>query len=604
MLIMNINAVYSPETRRLLSERQMIFLIPDEILIRDGVACGDAIMALGECSDNIILFKLLVIDGCIISQAISAYLFQNYSGKNIAEVKKDIIYLQLQLRQCPSYVFSLLGLEVIYDRIPCVQAPIELLASLIEKLFNHVQNIIVMKDTIHDLDCDACVRSSSINWSGKTCSIVNQTEEENISVDYRKKWLLVSKHDLNAEECKLLHNLASTITQEDMLFLRHEKIAQCVFSNLLRYDGMDFLHNSIWKIIYYQIHRKHVVHREIEIIADFLPEIGASFIKGINTSSLYEDEKAIRIHLDYDILCFTEHSAWLLGCFLLRRGFLLFENVFSLKKMTSCGNDLYQGHFHMQKILDDQYKIVVDINFPGFPVGRVGLFYPQYTGLFLSNEDQFIITLCHTFKHKNVFMKDLNDLALMLKKRHFNFGLLLDKIKKFNLEFFASIAMEYIVNNYEISQEIITNITPLLNSKYLEFAQFKDWPYSAESMLSVKKEDLKYRSEIQEDIPRIYLFPLVLFKRVIDAFSLQNAISKVDYTSTSLSSTIFCINVDNANIIISEMGIFLDNKTNDGNAVKKNSIRDALKEILRTGVFSWDDLMEIPTAPQSGQWFF
>ncbi|MBE6384029.1 MAG: hypothetical protein E7048_00030 [Lentisphaerae bacterium] len=601
---MNIKNIYSSTVQRLLTEKQQFFLIPDEFLIRDGVACGDALVILGEINDDVINFKLLVTDGCIISKAVSAYLFQRFSGKHIEEVKKAVNHLLLQLQKNPKHIFALLDLDVIYDRISCVQAPIELLSNLIDKLLSREINVVTMKDTSQDLDCDACVRSSSISWSEQKCSIIQHSEEKKFPTDYRRKWLQLSKYELNIEERQLLHKLASNITLEDMEFLRHEKIAQCIFSNLLKYDGTFFLHTPIWKIIHYQIHRKHIVRRELKKIAEFIKNIDASFIKGMNTSSLYEDEDAIRIHLDYDILCFSEHTAWELGGFLLQRGFLLFENVFSLKKMTMSEDNIYQGHFHMQKIFDDQYKLVIDVNFPGFPVGRIGLFYPDYIGLFLSNEDQFIITLCHTFKHKNVFMKDLNDLYLMLKKRKLNFGLLATKIKYLHLEFFTSIALEYIVKNYKLAPNLIPYLKTFVENQYLAQKRFSAWPYSAEAMLAVKREDLKYRVEIQDDYPRIYLFPLILFKHTMDASSLFAAVSKTGYRTILLTSTIVSITVDNANIFISEMGIFLDNKTHDANSIKKSSIREALNRLLQIGVFSWDNVMEIPTAPKTGKWFF
>ena len=48
-----------------------------------------------------------------------------------------------------------------------------------------------------------------------------------------------------------------------------------------------------------------------------------------------------------------------------------------------------------------------------------------------------MITLCHAFKHRDVPMKDLNDLYLMMQKRELDYEYILQRIQLYGLEFYA-----------------------------------------------------------------------------------------------------------------------------------------------------------------------
>ena len=56
-----------------------------------------------------------------------------------------------------------------------------------------------------------------------------------------------------------------------------------------------------------------------------------------------------------------------------------------------------------------------------------------------------MITLCHAFKHRDVPMKDLNDLYLMMQKRELDYEYILQRIQLYGLEFYASMLFGFIL---------------------------------------------------------------------------------------------------------------------------------------------------------------
>lgn len=145
---------------------------------------------------------------------------------------------------------------------------------------------------------------------------------------------------------------------------------------------------------------------------------------------------------------------------LLKNGFTIRPNLFSIKNMNYKGEDVVTGHFHLQKIIDDMYMFELDITFPGFPINRVDIFYPKLNNNEISIEDQIIVTLLHLFKHSNIYMKDINDLYYMLN-REINLKYLKEKIDEYKLNEFLSVAVMYISKEYPINAERIKKIIDL-----------------------------------------------------------------------------------------------------------------------------------------------
>lgn len=580
-------------------------IIPDEVSVSEGVACGDALVTQGEVNGGILRFAITVTDGCLLTRAMAAYLSSRGSGHRLDAVRRWILAIKETAAHGGRSLFAFWNIPYDPERLECLLAPVNALIDLMSRIKSRSTTVYRMRDTEIMLDCDACVRSSSVQWTADTApKVVHEERDHEVPDEYREKWCRVSKCRLDDEDRELLRDLVPRITSEDMVYLRHEKMAQCVFSNMVREGLVEALCEQQWKILYYQIHRKEVVRREIDEIAEFVSGIDASFIKGMNTGALYTNEKFYRLHLDYDILCFSESAAWKLGCFLLKRGFLMYKDVFSLKRVEDRGEEVVQGHFHMQKILDDQYRLVVDINFPGFPVGRIGLFFPDYGGKFVSHENQFVITLCHTFKHRNVYMKDLNDLYLMATRWELDKDKLVTMLQSSELGLFASVALNYICSSYCLTDAERLKILSFIPPGHRDDWQaVKGWPYAAQAMLGVKRMDLNTRKREKKDNPRTYLLPLLMVNTPITEEMVDLILLRIP-SGKRLSKTMLVDEHDGVRVIVTGMGCFLDKHIEGGHAVDRDRLRARLKVLIDAAGIRRETLVPFVIAPRMDKWFF
>ena len=80
------------------------------------------------------------------------------------------------------------------------------------------------KDTKKELDCDACVRSSRINWTGDKSVVKKREPDRPVTTEYKANWSKVAKVYLSEAEVGMLRKLYSEMTDADFNFLQHEKI--------------------------------------------------------------------------------------------------------------------------------------------------------------------------------------------------------------------------------------------------------------------------------------------------------------------------------------------------------------------------------------------
>ena len=72
---------YSDKVRELFEYRNDRLLIPDLILEKEGIACGDKLIISGEIDDEILLFDFNYSKSCELSKAVCNYLIKNYNDK-------------------------------------------------------------------------------------------------------------------------------------------------------------------------------------------------------------------------------------------------------------------------------------------------------------------------------------------------------------------------------------------------------------------------------------------------------------------------------------------------------------------------------------------
>lgn len=554
-------------------------IIPDDILIRDGISCGDSIIIQAGIDNGNIHFNYDS-NACISCQRIMGYIYRHYNKKPIgyviAALSKDIKELSNSYNIfCKN---NKLGDSL---RKECMIKPLEIVYNFFQKLehekYNNYSNI----DTSKNLDCDACVSTGRIAWNKNTVEkneFTSDGEDDStkFTLEFRKKWMPLSKIKLDENEKENLKKNIQNLTEEDAYKLFTLKIDQMIFYHLER-NKFFYRPNIVWKSILYRQYRHRIVKKEIDKISQYIRQnkLEAYFVKGALLQDMYTSDVGIRVFQDYDILAFSGNIAFSIATFLFKNGFKIYYSEFSIKKINNGKNVEYTGHFHLQKVIYGLYNVIIDINFPGFPLGRVSLYVPMSTSDgHISDIDTFIITLCHLFKHRDVFMKDINDLYLILRKEP-DIDNLIYNIRKYDLEYFFIIAVKYISNNYNLRTEYLD----LLNKKInFNNKDIENWPYDYTTVYNFKRNDWNNRIIKYEDNKRIYLFPLAIFnKNLLLTLNVKENIRSecVD----DIGNNMIFIKYYNIRLLLCGMGLFWDND-NDINKISRNELEDYVNKLL------------------------
>lgn len=581
-------------------------LLPDDILIRDGVSCGDQLILQGALDDGILSFSFSC-NACLQCRAMLGYLHTQYNHRDVDDV---LSCMDAELGEAATdfssfcqRVFGTSGL-----RRNCILQPMTICRDFFAHLKKSSYQSCPVKKTTEDLDCDACVSTGRILWrntpSPKAPDIVGtKVSSSDFSYAYRKTWMPLAKASLTAEEVHRLQEIADDITYDDVLRFAKLKIEQMIFFNITRYCPATASRKTIWRNIFYRQYRRIRVKPEIDALRQHIVEqkLHAFFVKGAFTQRFYHPDTGIRLFLDYDILAMSSADAFRIAAFLFRRGFKIFYSEFSIKRIQSeSGLDRYAGHFHLQKIICGQYKIIIDVNFPGFPMGRIALYEPRkFHDGEISCEDAFIITLCHLFKHKDVFMKDINDLYFLLASG-LDLGYLKEQIKQNHLEMFFSIAAKYIVENYKIPAELQEKIQ---HSFDLEKVILNGWPYDYDQVYAFKRKDLDQRTVDYEDFERTYLFPLAIFFDALEMTDvLEQKISGSFPMFQKLDGSLYQLREGELSYLICGMGIFWD-YANNGRTYKRSDVERFVNRIVDL-LGMKDKIVYLPYyLERQGKWF-
>lgn len=594
--------LYSDIVEKYADYIQNNFLIADDVMMKDGVACGDYVTILGELDDGIMEFKIGV-EGCKLCKAAANYLYEKYNNKDINYIIDETSALIRKIKDNQGILLDMFEVSELQNRFQCLYSPFEMLNAFAIQLKNKTVEIFEKEDTLGQLDCDACVVTGSVNWTGKENNVKKRPEEPVYPTEYKKNWGRVAKAYINDDEVQLLKKLYRDMTDEDFEYIRHGKMAQMIYSNLIK-NQVDISSNPVWKNIIYQIHRKYIVQGEVERINTFISDNNLKIysVKGGYNNELYTG-KDVRVHLDYDYIAMSNRDAFYFANHLFANGYTIASGIFSLKKIEMDGRTMYSGHYHVRKIFNSQYKLVVDVNFPGFPMGRIDLFFPTISDGHITDEDQLIVTLCHAFKHKNVYMKDINDIYLMVKKRKLDYSAIKKRIDENKLQDYASILFAYIFQNYDLNDEIKGKLTKELDLDLELIVQKENWPFDGDEALEVKKNDLNERLKSGVDNQRLYLFPLAIFKKFQELNEEDiNLIREQGYDIELLDENICRINIEGIKFVLLGIGIFMDTYSNVSNLGRKR-IRCIVTEIL--DLIDAGDIHDIPyELDEMKVWYF
>ena len=581
-------------------------IVPDDILVRSGIACGDAITIQAELNNNILKFNYQC-DACNHCKAVLGYLFTNYNDKPVASVINKIQSAMEELTaDFDSFCLKIFGQGNL--RRSCVEDTFKTCLDFFLKLKDSSYEQQKIEDTKSNLDCDACISTGRVAWRNPSESLsTSKTPLAKISstdypFDFRKRWMRLAKITLSSEEIEELRSLVDELTYDHVLKFARLKIEQMIFFHVKKYCAPKH-NNPIWKNIPYRIYKKVILQNELLHLKNFIDEnkLQVFFVKGAFTSELYEENIGLRLFKDYDMIALSAEDAFTVATFLFANGFKIFYNEFSLKKIdTKDGSCLCTGHFHLQKFVWENYEIIIDINFPGFPAGRISLYRPErYIGTQISLEDEFIITLCHLFKHKDVFMKDINDLFLILNL-NLDYKYLRHQLDCNRLNFFAKITVKYILQNYNFCNERKSWLEKFFDTKDFEIG---DWPYSYEQVYKFKRAELYQRSKHYIDHDRIYLFPLIIFDRPLKMH--DRFISRIKSRPCEIekiNDQLYLLQYENFRLLICGMGVFWDN-ANDAEKCDRLSLERELNNIAESDEIK-DHIVYLPYyLEQNRNWF-
>lgn len=566
---------------RLVEDRRGRHIIsPDLALVSDGIACGDSIILeiindAGKCYFN------CSVTGCLYCRA-SAALMEKLNGHSIMEISeyaRDFIHFiengELQ-KKFPLDMEEWQNWKYPTSRMECILAPWRLLAGIEWKCEQSAQNF----SEYVPLACEACITANKIEWGLK-----KPIKKSGLSVRLcnlaKLIWQLDNKRDIElqalarlepSEKQQLQEKFMSENFKYDYLSaLKTLKIAAPIYNNLIDYSSTPIppeLHTLVTSLRM----RKIILDREYDRINTTIADNRWQIIpvKGAVTSSLYS-KRHLRAHLDYDFVALSGIDAFKLAIWLIQNDyhFICDGSVPLSVRMADKGRRQFSGHFHLEKIIYDKYQMIVDFNFPGFPSG-VGNYIPCSFDEEIKWEQQFIITLCHTFKHDRVYIKDINDIVMMLRANLIKNEYLYNLVYLNKLDFYFILLAKYIEINYGINI-IINNTCSAATLIICDLLIWFGWPYSRKAHLYAKcigefyyrKKYLKREKTVSriQLIPsalnRLYLFPLIIFNKYMDYD--KNKFSKFEQLSDGI---IHIIKYKNIDLALVPLGIFLTSSEN------------------------------------------
>ena len=422
-------------------------------------------------------------------------------------------------------------------------------------------------DTHYNMECDACTGACRINWNNEKIEKVDHHKNKKYSTEYFEKWLPLGKIVLNDKDKENLKLVCKDMTKEDYQFLSDYTMNSFVLQHIM--ENCPKLLNENWKAPAYLIQKNEITNKQFEKVRDYITsnKLNIYFVKGYVSQKYYENPY-LRIHSDYDLIANSSKDAFELTSYLLKNGFTIRPNLFSIKNMNYKGKDIVTGHFHVQKIIDDMYMFELDITFPGFPINRVDIFYPRLNGNEISIEDQIIITLLHLFKHSNIYMKDINDLYYMLN-REIKLEYLKEKIDEYNLNEFLSVAVMYIMKEYPISVEKFERIIEVFKIDKQILNKYPKWPYDNEMHLKIKKKDFEERTQNKKEADRKYLFPVVIFVNEYNFDNIESVKQDNEFKFEKILDDIYEVRFEDYIFYLTSIGIFIDNYINTENLSRR-----------------------------------
>ena len=75
--------IYSEKIREFIEKENWILLIPDLILVKEGIACGDRIVISGEIDNEKLLFSFSASNACSLCNVMCSYLQMDFNDRRL-----------------------------------------------------------------------------------------------------------------------------------------------------------------------------------------------------------------------------------------------------------------------------------------------------------------------------------------------------------------------------------------------------------------------------------------------------------------------------------------------------------------------------------------
>ena len=487
--------------------RDKKILMPNHIVVKDGLACGDKITLLYDFDKEFIHFQF-VPEGCSYCNKMCELLQNRYEYKYYDWVIKECDRLLECVPNNEVFFEQVIGLPYMISREECCLAPIRILRDCAADSLQRIESNEKINLYTDRMDCDACAIRENVSWLYQKPTHVHG--QYHVSAKKREQLMKLAKISLKGIDIEQVKWLYETLDDNDFKFMEEYKLFPMIYQNLSKL-GVLRNDDSRWRLLIYQRQRTVIAYKEYAAINELIIKnrYKAFWVKGAFSYQLYK-EKMMRNLTDFDLLAIDEDDAFSIISWLLKKDFRIFPDSFSLKSTMQNGNYVYTGHLHFQKIINLQFRMIVDINFTGFPMIRVASYIPKYLDGQIKLESMIIITVCHLFKHKEIFMKDINDLYLMLINNQMKSENLLCELVENGLEDLFAVVLNFIVKEYEIPNDAkeFQKIVNIFSKKKIICG---NWPYDAEDAYAVKNRLFKNYAQNVIESERIYLYPLLIF---------------------------------------------------------------------------------------------
>ena len=580
-----------------------VLFAPEIVMETSGIACGDA-MKIHAFRDNGKIYFTYTGKACDVSNKVAQYLERQFSGQMETDVEVGVRNLR-----SGQFTGDSEWIKDYYDiRRYCVESPISLLSAIL--LVNEKCDL--KKENFGNLACDACVKMRKIVWDNhkkkekqkKFLDVLRNVNHIDSNEDAIQEMAICVLSDIQK---KNFENSLFQVDEHIFKMIKKLRLAAPLFNNSISYN---LLLDD--KIIGLAIKQK--VSLAVSVINKYIESnnLLIDAVKGGKTSDYYPSE-CFRAHMDYDYLAANIEDAFQLISFLINeRGFkfILDASVpFSIKSvMDYSGEEVLTGHIHLEKILQNKYQVVVDINMGGFPLGRSGIIRCNACGK-VEIEDLVCITLAHLFKHEHAFIKDINDLYYLLNSKDIKTNVLEEKLELYHLTFLFTVAYDFLKRELGLKRAYKRYNFILLKSVD------KKWPYSRKAHFYIKLVDLwltnikkfgflkgfletnqqvcgqsgiiksrqyfKICSIINE---RTYLYPILIFNKIIGLHKIIN--------SYSIGDSILIYN----DILILPIGLFYMQNTLSDEATRSLMEKDVIYIIKELEIsaedFNFDYVMQ------------